>query len=53
MAESSRPQGEAALRSASDSAAVALATALAVAVAAPPIVGRGFAAMQAAQASTS
>ena len=32
-------------------AGVALATALAVAIAAPPIVGRGFAAMQAAQAS--
>ena len=32
-------------------AAVALGTALAVAIAAPPIVGRGFAAMQAAQAS--
>ena len=32
-------------------AGVALATALAVAIAAPPIVGRGFAAMQAAQGS--
>ena len=32
-------------------AGVALATALAVAIAAPPIVGRGFAAMQATQAS--
>ncbi len=33
-------------------AGVALATALAVAIAAPPIVGRGFAAMQAAEGST-
>ena len=40
-----------AVRLAAAFAGVALATALAVAVAAPPIVGRGFAAMQAAQGS--
>ena len=34
-------------------AAVAIGTAVAVAIAAPPIVGRGFAAMQAAQGPSS